>query len=142
MKSKGAILGLVVIAAALVFCGMSFKSALVSYMPISEARAATDASVQIMGAPVAGTMAYDSAAHALRFAVRDEHGDTMPVVFHGPKPEDLDSAMSRATKVTAQGTYDKAQGVFVADHILVKCPSKYQGAPGAASGGERSYGSS
>ncbi len=136
----GAIVGLVLIGGTLAFCGSTFKSALINYVPFAQARAATDTSVQIMGAPVAGTMQYDSAAHDLHFTVRDTQGALMPVVFKGPKPEDLDTAMTKATKITAQGTYDKAQQVFVADNLLVKCPSKYQGAGG--SGGDRSYGSS
>ncbi len=106
---------------------MAFKNNLVNAVPFAEAMKATDSDVQIMGAPVAGTMNYDSAAHALRFALRDTSGQTMPVVYKGPKPEDLDSAMSKAVAINAQGTYDPAQRVFVADNLLVKCPSKYQG---------------
>jgi cytochrome c-type biogenesis protein CcmE len=48
----------------------------------------------------------------------------------------LDSAMSKAVAINAQGTYDPARHVFVADNLLVKCPSKYQG-QGTT---ERSYG--
>ena len=51
----------------------------------------------------------------------------MHVVYQGPKPEDLDSAMSKAVAINATGTYDAKQGAFVADTLLVKCPSKYQG---------------
>jgi cytochrome c-type biogenesis protein CcmE len=42
--------------------------------------------------------------------------------------------MTKAAKITAQGTYSKTQQVFQADNLLVKCPSKYQGTT------ERSYG--
>lgn len=135
----GAVVGLVLIGGTLAFCGSTFKSALINYVPFAQARTATDTSVQIMGAPVAGTMQYDSTAHELRFSIRDTQGALMPIVFKGPKPEDLDTAMTKATKITAQGTYDKTQRVFVADNLLVKCPSKYQGAGG--SGGDRTYGS-
>ena len=128
------------IVATLAFCATSFKTALINYVSIKEAKAATDTSVQIMGAPVPGTMAYDSAAGALHFAMRDDKGDIMPVIFKGPKPEDLDTAMSKASKITAQGCYNTNQQVFVADNLLVKCPSKYQGA--GKNGGERSYGAS
>jgi len=130
----------VLISGTMAFCGSTFKSALINYVPFAQARTATDTSVQIMGAPVAGTMQYDSLAHDLHFSLRDTQGTLMPVVFKGPKPEDLDTAMTKASKITAQGTYDKTQQVFVADNLLVKCPSKYQGAGG--SGGDRTYGSS
>jgi cytochrome c-type biogenesis protein CcmE len=140
MKNRtGAIIGLVIIVAALAFCAFTFKGSLMNLVPFADAKADTDATVQIMGAPVPGTMLYDNDAHALRFALADGQGDTMPIVFKGPKPEDLDSAMSKAAKITAQGTYDPRAQAFLADNLLVKCPSKYQGAP---SGTERKYGSS
>lgn len=134
MKHKGAIIGLVIIVAAVIFCAVTFKGSLMNLVPFADARAATDANVQIMGAPVSGTMNYTDGA--LRFAMRDERGEIMPVVFKGPKPDDLDTAMSKASKITAQGCYNKTQGAFVADNLLVKCPSKYQSSPG---GDERSY---
>lgn len=140
MKNLGAIVGLTLIGGTMAFCASTFKSTLINYVPFTAARAATDSSVQIMGAPVAGTMQYDSSTHELHFTMRDTQGTLMPVVFKGPKPEDLDSAMTKASKITAQGSYDKAQQVFVADNLLVKCPSKYQGAGGG--GTDRSYGSS
>ena len=127
MKNKGAVIGLIIIVAALAFSALAFKNNLVNAVPFAEAMKATDSDVQIMGAPVAGTMTYDSAAHALRFDLRDTSGRIMPVVYQGPKPEDLDSAMSKAVAINAQGTYDPKQQAFVADNLLVKCPSKYQG---------------
>ncbi|MBV9849483.1 MAG: cytochrome c maturation protein CcmE [Armatimonadetes bacterium] len=138
MKHKGAILGLVIIVAALGFSANAFKSSLINYIPFADAMKATDATVQVMGAPVEGTMIYDDAAHAMRFLLRDDQNQTLPVIYHGPKPEDMDSASAKGTKIAVQGTYDPAQHQFVADKLLVKCPSKYNGAGGQ----ERSYGSS
>jgi len=126
-KNIGAIVGLVVIAATLAFCATSFKSTLISYVPISEAKAAGDASVQIMAAPVAGTTVFDSTLHALRFVMDDGKGGRIPVIYRGPKPEDFDTAAQRGYKIVAQGSYDTRQQAFVADTLLVKCPSKYQG---------------
>ncbi len=128
MKNKGAVIGLIIIIGALAFSAVAFKNNLVNAVPFAEAMRATDSDVQIMGAPIAGTMSYDSGAHALRFTMLEKStGQTLPVAYKGPKPDDLDSAMSKAVAINAQGTYDPAQGVFVADNLLVKCPSKYQG---------------
>ena len=127
MKNKGAVIGLTIIVAALAFSGLAFKNNLVNAVPFAEAMKATDSDVQIMGAPITGTMNYDTNVHALRFDMRDTAGLVMPVVYQGPKPEDLDSAMSKAVAINATGTYDVKQGAFVADTLLVKCPSKYQG---------------
>jgi cytochrome c-type biogenesis protein CcmE len=137
MKNKGAVIGLVIIVAALAFSAVAFKNNLVSAVPFAEAIKATDSDVQVMGAPVPGTMNYDSSLHALRFTMRDASGQTLPVLYKGPKPDDLDTAMSKAVAINAQGTYDPTQHVFVADNLLVKCPSKYQG-QGTT---ERRYGS-
>lgn len=125
MKNKGAVIGLVIIVAALAFSGLAFKNNLVNAVPFAEAVKATDSDVQIMGAPVKDTMIPDG--HGLRFDLKDTSGAVMHVVYQGPKPEDLDSAMSKAVAINAQGTYDAKQHVFVADNLLVKCPSKYQG---------------
>ena len=136
MKNKGAVIGLVIIVAALAFSAVAFKNNLVNAVPFAEAIRATDSDVQVMGAPVAGTLNYDTTIHALSFTLRDKAGAMLPVVYKGPKPDDLDSAMSKAVAINAQGTYDPAQRAFVADNLLVKCPSKYQG-QGTT---ERSYG--
>jgi cytochrome c-type biogenesis protein CcmE len=136
MKNKGAVIGLIIIIGALAFSAVAFKNNLVNAVPFQEAMKATDSDVQVMGAPIAGTMNYDSTAHALRFTIRDASGQTLPIVYKGPKPDDLDSAMAKAVAINAQGTYDPAQKAFVADNLLVKCPSKYQG-QGTT---ERSYG--
>ncbi len=137
MKNKGAVIGLIIIIGALAFSAVAFKNNLVNAVPFAEAMKATDSDVQVMGAPVTGTMNYDSSVHALRFTLCEKAtNQMMPVVYKGPKPDDLDSAMSKAVAINAQGTYDPAQGVFVADNLLVKCPSKYQG-QGTT---ERSYG--
>ena len=126
MKNKGAVVGLVIIIAALAFSAVAFKGNLVNIVPFAEAIKATDSDVQVMGVPVIGTLAYDSAAHVQRFAMRETATNQMlPVVYKGPKPEDMDSAFSKAVAINATGTYDSAQKVFVADKLLIKCPSKY-----------------
>ena len=128
MKNKGAVIGLMIIIGALAFSAVAFKNNLVNVVPFSEAMKATDSDVQVMDAPVAGTMAYDSTAHALTFKMREKAtGQVLSILYKGPKPEDLDSAFSKAVAIGVTGTYDPSQRVFVADKLLVKCPSKYQG---------------
>ena len=136
MKNKGAVIGLIIIIGALAFSAVAFKNNLVNAVPFAEAMRATDSDVQVMGAPVAGTMNYDSSVHVLRFTMRDAAGMMLPVTYQGPKPEDLDSAMAKAVAINVTGTYDPQQKAFVAEKLLVKCPSKYQG-QGTT---ERSYG--
>jgi cytochrome c-type biogenesis protein CcmE len=135
--SAGKVIGIGIIVLCLTCSGFLFKKAMINYVSFHEASQATDSTVQIMGAPVAGTMHYDELAHMLRFSLTDNTGDTMAVEYKGPKPDDLDSAAAKATKITVQGTYDPGESAFVADKLLVKCPSKYQGKPDTT----RTYGS-
>ena len=44
----------------------------------------------------------------------------LPVVYHGVIPGNFD----QATSIVAIGRYQ--DGVFAAEQLLVKCPSKYQ----------------
>ena len=132
MNNKGAIIGLVVILAALAFGAATLKNSLVNYLSFPDAMQATDSTVQIMGVPQQASVAPDGAG--LRFTMADGQGHVMPVLLTGTKPEDFDSAAARGYKIAAVGTYSPAQNTFVADSLLVKCPSKYQGAkaPGGA----------
>jgi cytochrome c-type biogenesis protein CcmE len=57
----------------------------------------------------------------------------MPVLFRSPKPDNFDEAV----RITAIGRYDPAQQIFLADNLLVKCPSKYADQKGGA---DRAYG--
>jgi cytochrome c-type biogenesis protein CcmE len=122
--------------AALAFGAVAFKNSLVAYMPFSQAVAAasTGSTVQIMGVPVAGKTSFDSGTGDLTFVLREQaSGQTMPVVFKSPKPDNFDQAI----KIAAIGHYDPASQVFEADNLLVKCPSKYAGDPAATT--DRSY---
>ena len=127
----GPISAAVIIAGALGFGFMSFKSSLISYLSFQEAMAASSSgsTVQIMGAPVKGETSFDSGSNALDFTLREPStNQLMPVVFKSPKPDNFDEAI----RVTAIGHYDPASKEFDADNLLVKCPSKYAGDPSAA----------
>lgn len=134
----GKVIGIAIIVVCMAGVPFLFKQTAMSYVTFADARNATDSTVQIMGAPSKGSMYYDETEHMLHFTLADETGITMPVVYKGPKPEDLDTAMEKATKITAQGSFDRSTKTFVAENLLVKCPSKYQGQGETT----RSYGSS
>lgn len=136
MRRSGLIIGIIIIVAALAYSAVTFKKSLVSYVTFTEAMTATDTTVQVMGSPVPNTMLYDKYAQGTRFRIVDGEGDTLNVLYNGPKPDDLDTAMAKGAKITAQGTYDPSTHTFDADNLLVKCPSKYQGTDKVV---ERSY---
>ena len=56
------------------------------------------------------------------FSLQDSTGKVVKVVYTKPKPANFEQAVS----IVAIGRYDPAKGVFLAEDMLVKCPSKYQ----------------
>lgn len=88
-----------------------------------------DAAVSGRKAHVVGTWVrdapstYDPARNVFTFMMADTAGTTRPVVYANPKPANFEDA----TRVVVQGTMTTAgeSEVFEAEHILVKCPSKY-----------------
>ncbi len=122
----GSIITICVIAAAMLFGAVAFKNSLVAYVPFSQAvqAAETGSTVQIMGVPEKGQTAFDQASGCLHFVLAEQGtSSVMPVVFKSPKPDNFDQAV----KIAAIGHYDPAAKTFVADNLLVKCPSKYAG---------------
>ena len=106
------------------FSFSSFKQTLTPYVSYQEARQG-DRVVQVAGALVKGSSAYKSGEDALYFTIKDPKGaETMRVRYHGLKPSNFEDAIS----IVAIGRYETASREFTANKLLVKCPSKYQGA--------------
>jgi len=126
----GPIIAVAVIVGALGFGAYAFKGSLVAYVPFAQAVSAASAgsSVQIMGSLVPGKTRFNDATRSLDFELREQAtGQIMSVTFKSPKPDNFDHAV----RVTAIGHYDSSRALFVADNLLVKCPSKYAGESGA-----------
>ena len=105
------------------FAFTSFNQALTPYVSYPEARA-TDRPVQVAGALFQQTSSYSDEKEALLFTLEDpESGETLQVRYHGPKPANFDEAIS----IVAIGNYNRSEDTLVAEKLLVKCPSKYQG---------------
>ena len=71
---------------------------------------------------------YDNKNRTLTFYLKDEQGNQMKVVFNGAIPNNFKSAQS----LVVTGKYQ--DGYFMANSILTKCPSKYQGTKVQSSG--------
>lgn len=112
-------LGLALIALAIGLGVTALGQSLTPYVNVTEAKNAVH-DVQVMGFPEnQGSYTDDG---VFRFTMKDEKGQAIDVLYHQPKPGNFDQAVS----VVAIGHYDHTQGSFVADDLLVKCPSKYQ----------------
>jgi cytochrome c-type biogenesis protein CcmE len=118
------LLGGVLLLAFAGFSLSSFKETLTPYVPYAQARE-TDRVVQVMGALEKGSSSYDDAKDFLYFTLQDPKShEVIRVRYKGLKPANFEDAIS----IVAIGQYDEGSKEFEAHKLLVKCPSKYQGA--------------
>ena len=99
----------------------AFQKTLTPYLSFDEAKKARGV-VQVMGGLDKTSDHYDSGKEELFFELLDADGRRMPVVYRGIKPANFKDAIS----IVAIGRY--REGRIEAEKLLVKCPSKYQGA--------------
>jgi cytochrome c-type biogenesis protein CcmE len=99
----------------------AFQKTLTPYLSFDEARKAKG-TVQVMGSLDKASDQYDTARQELRFDLLDPNRHRMAVSYRGIKPGNFKDAIS----IVAIGPY--RDGHIEAEKLLVKCPSKYQGA--------------
>ena len=111
----------------LAFAGFSFsafKDSMTPYVSYDRARQG-DRIVQVAGALEKGSSAYVDTRESLFFTLKDpKSSETLRVRYKGLKPANFEEAIS----IVAIGRYDETAKEFEAEKLLVKCPSKYQGA--------------
>jgi cytochrome c-type biogenesis protein CcmE len=126
---------LILVALALVgafgFLGFNaFKSASMYYLTPSELVAKGEDiyndDVRLSGMVATGTIE-SYADNVFEFTVTDDEGAMIPVVYKGAVPD----TFQEGADVVVEGRLTP-HGVFEADHLLAKCPSKYE----AQSGGQ------
>lgn len=61
----------------------------------------------------------------LRFTVTDGE-NRLPVLYYDVAPDNLD--YEEGAEAILRGKYDSANGIFVADKVETRCPSKYEAA--------------
>lgn len=118
--NKRYIVGFVVIAISGIVGFSAFRGTLTPYVDFAQARE-LNRSCQVMGVIDKENVRYDVEAGVLHFSISDDLGHILPVAYHGVKPGNFDQALS----VVCSGRFE--DGVFRAERLLVKCPSKYQG---------------
>lgn len=123
MKRRHGI-GIVIIAIFIIFSAFSFKSSLTPYVTFAQAKTMAG-SVQVRGVLVAEQVVTTEDGQGIKFKLRDEKGQESMVLYKGVKPDGIE----QATSIVAIGKYQQDQ--FIAEKLLVKCPSKYQPAQGS-----------
>ncbi len=99
----------------------AFQKTLTPYLSFDEAKKSRGV-VQVMGALDKQSDRYDATREELSFDLLDDKGGRMPIVYRGIKPANFKDAIS----IVAIGRVH--EGRIEAEKLLVKCPSKYQGA--------------
>jgi cytochrome c-type biogenesis protein CcmE len=116
--------GGIIIVAFIIWGVTSFMSTSIQYVSLDEVPKTTG-TVQVMGKIDFNAVTYDAAHSQLIFDItgleKKTLHDRLKVVYSGVVPGNFE----QATSVVAKGRYQA--GTFVADQLLVKCPSKYQG---------------
>lgn len=95
------------------------------YMSIRELRACTTCStrtIRVAGNVQAGSIVRDEKTQVVRFTIMDG-SESMPVVYGGVVPDIFRSGV----QVVVEGKIN-GLGVFQAQNLLAKCPSKFQSA--------------
>ena len=114
------LLGAALLVAFGAFAFTSFQQQMTPYVSFQQARS-MDRTLQVAGELVKGSSSYGDGA--LQFTIQEPSTrQRMTVTYRGLKPANFEDAIS----VVAIGRYRDER--LEADKLLVKCPSKYQGA--------------
>jgi cytochrome c-type biogenesis protein CcmE len=109
------------------FAGFSFtafKDSMTPYVSYAKAREG-GRMVQVAGGLEKGSYSYVANRESLLFTLQDpKTKQTLRERYKGLKPANFEDAIS----IVAIGNYDEKAQEFAANKLLVKCPSKYQGA--------------
>lgn len=120
--------GIGIILIAIVYGAFGFKDSFRSYTTSVHEAINSGQSVQLAGF-LGSQGEYDAAGH-WTFMLEDENGEQVKVISDDPRPSNFEQAIS----IVAIGRYEPTQNAFMADELLVKCPSKYQEQGGQSAG--------
>lgn len=124
-NKKFLISGLLILAAVSYLAYTGFESSAIYYYTVSELTEQGE-SVRNTNIRVNGQVDIDSVEHnptgnsALKFTII-EGGESLPVIYRGIVPD----TFVAGREIVIEGHLDSG-GVFQADTILTKCPSKYE----------------
>lgn len=123
MQKKFIIGGILIVAALASLLYTGFREGAVYYYTIAELKENSSSligkDIRVAGNVAAGSIEWEAESLTLRFTMSDEE-DSLPVVYNGIIPDNFEVGR----EVVVYGKYDR-DGIFSADSILTKCPSKY-----------------
>lgn len=120
--------GLLIIGLVIVLIVQATMSTGAYYMTVSELNregsGIVGERVRVSGSVVEGSEDWNAREVTLRFAISDEDGSQLPILFYGPRPDNF----QRAASAIVEGKL-LPDGSFQADTLLLKCPSRYEEEP-------------
>ncbi|MGQ9481540.1 cytochrome c maturation protein CcmE domain-containing protein [Chloroflexus sp.] len=114
------IVGLGIIVLAVVYGFFGFQDGFRAYTTSVDEAMSSTRSVQLAG--FLGSTGEMDEKGRFTFMLQDENGKLIKVISDDPRPANFEQAIS----IVAIGRYDPTEQAFMADDLLVKCPSKYQ----------------
>ncbi len=114
------VVGLGIIMLAVVYGFFGFQDGFRAYTTSVEEAMRSTRSVQLAG--FLGSTGEIDEQGRFTFLLQDENGQMIKVISDDPRPANFERAIS----IVAIGRYDPTEQAFMADDLLVKCPSKYQ----------------
>ncbi len=116
--------GVAIVALAVYLVVTSLGSSGAYYLTIGEVKARESSlqnhNVRVAGKVIGESIRWDAATMNLSFTMRDETG-TLKVRYHGPRPDNLKDDADAVVEGRLGG-----DGVFLANNLLLKCPSRYE----------------
>ena len=123
MKPK-TIIGLILIVGFSSMLFLNFGQQVGGYMNFEEAQE-TGAKAHVVGMWVdQESFKYDASSNVFTFHMHDDAGNVREVRYGNPKPANFEDAEKLVIEGVSEGEH------FIAQNILVKCPSKYNDARG------------
>ena len=126
-KKKRFLIGGIIILLALGYLGYtSFAGAATYYYKVNEVLAKGSSvigdNVRVEGHVALDSVQREAAGRLLKFTISDNGtGESIPVVYSGVVPD----TFKAGTDVVVEGKLD-SDGIFQAQTIMTKCPSKYE----------------
>lgn len=101
---------------------ISFMGDITTYDTVSSAKEKPGKFVHLIARVEKNSIKYDALKNPnyLTFTAVDSLGSTIDVVYHNPKPTDMEKSERLVLKGSVQGS------TFECKDILMKCPSKYK----------------
>jgi cytochrome c-type biogenesis protein CcmE len=116
--------GVVVVVVIGVLMAVSFSGSTSDYLSIAEVKALGSdqpRDSRVAGAIVPDSVDWNTRELHLTFEIEDDTGQ-LEISYHGPQPDMLVDAV----EAVVIGKYDPENGLFEAEELLMKCPSKYE----------------